>query len=215
MILPFTHDQFLEVFAAYNHLLWPAAILLWMATVSVLLRLYRHGLRESRLMAAMLSFHWMWAGAAYHLAFFSDINPAATAFGVVFLLQAALLMRRGVLRYGLNFGTSSPGWSRLGLGLVTYALVYPIIGVIVGLEYPRLPTFGVPCPTAILTTGTLLLVPRREARPLAVIPILWAGVGGSAAFLLDIKADIALLAGGVVLLVYVVSPGRRVPQSVA
>jgi hypothetical protein len=114
----------------------------------------------------MLAFHWMWAGAAYHLAFFRDINPAATAFGVL-----------------------------------------------TGLQYPRLPTFGVPCPTVILTAGALLLAPRRETRPLAVFPILMAGVGGSAAFLLDIQADIALLAAGVVLLISVLSPPRRVPQA--
>jgi hypothetical protein len=165
-------------------------------------------------MAAILAFHWLWAGAAYHFAFFREINPAATSFGAVFLWQAALLVWRGVVRSGLSFGTSSPTWSRLGLGLVTYALLYPAVGVLTGLQYPCLPTFGVPCPTAILTAGTLLLVPRREARPLAVIPILWAGVGGSAAFLLDIQADIALLAAGVVLLIYVLSPGRRVPQAV-
>jgi hypothetical protein len=48
-----------------------------------------------------------------------------------------------------------------------------------------------------------------------VLPILWAAVGGSAAFLLDIQADIALLAAGVVLLIYVLSPWRRVPQAAA
>ncbi len=29
MKLPFTHDQFLDVFAAYNGALWPVAALLW------------------------------------------------------------------------------------------------------------------------------------------------------------------------------------------
>jgi hypothetical protein len=210
MHLPFTHSQFLDVFAAYNRLLWPAAGLLWLATLVVFTRLYRDGVRRSRLTAATLAVHWAWAGAAYHLLFFRDINPAATMFGVVFLLQAALLVWRGVFRSRLNFGTSSLTWSRIGLGLVAYALVYPAVGIITGLAYPRLPTFGVPCPTAILTIGALLLVPRREARPLAVFPILWSGVGGSAAFLLDIRADIALPVAGIILLTYVLSPSRRV-----
>lgn len=213
MHLPFTHEQFLNVFAAYNRLLWPAAVLLWFATAAVFTRLYRHGVRMSRLTAAILAVHWAWAGAVYHLAFFREINPAATIFGVVFLLQAALLTWRGVLHSRLDFGTSSLVWSRIGLGLVAYALVYPAVGIVTGLAYPRLPTFGVPCPTAILTAGALLLVPRREARPLAVFPILWSGIGGSAAFLLDIHADIALPVAGFVLLLYVLSPSRRVAQN--
>jgi hypothetical protein len=215
MHVPFTHDQFLEVFAAYNRLFWPAALLLWLATLYVMTRLYQRGVRESRLMAVTLAVHWAWAGAVYHLAFFRHINPAAAVFGGLFLFQAALLTWRGVLRSGLAFGTSSPVWSRLGLGLVAYALLYPAVSVVAGLEYPRLPTFGIPCPTVILTAGALLLVPRREARPVAALPILWSGVGGSAAFLLDIRADIVLLAAGIVLLIYVLSPSRTVSHGAA
>jgi hypothetical protein len=211
--LPFTHEQFLDVFAAYNRLLWPAVVLLWFATAVVFSRLYRYGIRMSRLTAATLAALWAWSGAAYHLAFFREINPTATVFGAVFLLQAALLAWFGVIRSRLDFGTSSLVWSRVGLGLVAYALVYPAVGIVTGLTYPRLPTFGVPCPTAILTAGALLLLPRRQARPLAVIPIVWSGVGGSAAFLLDIHPDIALPVAGIILLFYVLSPSRRLQQN--
>lgn len=211
--LPFTHEQFLDVFAAYNRLLWPAVVLLWVATAVVFSRLHQFGIRMSRLTAATLALHWAWAGAVYHLAFFRDINPAATIFGAVFLLQAGLLAWRGLIRSRLDFGTSSLVWSRVGLGLIAYALVYPAVGIFTGLAYPRLPTFGVPCPTAILTVGALLLLPRRHARALAVIPIVWSGVGGSAAFLLDIQPDIALPVAGIILLLYVLSPPRRLQQN--
>jgi hypothetical protein len=213
MHLPFTHAQFLDVFAAYNRLLWPAVVLLWFATAVVFSRLYQLGVRASRLTAATLALLWAWAGAVFHLAFFRGINPAATVFGAVFLLQAALLAWRGVIRSRLDFGTSPLSWSRVGLGLVAYALVYPAVGVVTGFSYPRLPTFGVPCPTTILTVGALLLLPRRQARLLAVIPLVWSGVGGSAAFLLDIHPDITLPVAGIILLVYVLSPSRRLQQN--
>ena len=67
------------------------------------------------------------------------------------------------------------------------ALAYPGAAIVLGLSYPRSPTFGVPCPTAILTAGLLLLVPTREARRLGVIPLAWSAIGGSAAFLLDVR----------------------------
>ena len=37
MRLPFTHEQFLDAFAAYSTALWPAALLLWLATAGALL----------------------------------------------------------------------------------------------------------------------------------------------------------------------------------
>ena len=36
MRLPFTHDEFLDVFGAYNTLLWPLEVILWLLTATVL-----------------------------------------------------------------------------------------------------------------------------------------------------------------------------------
>jgi hypothetical protein len=93
--------------------------------------------------------------------------------------------------------------------LIAYALLYPALGLALGLAYPRFPSFGVPCPTAILTVGLLLLAPRREVRLLSAIPVLWAAVGGSAALLLNIRADFALLVAGPLLLVFAAAGPRR------
>lgn len=209
MQLPFTHDQFLDVFGAYNRALWPAAILTWLLTAAAIVALYRRGPSASRLVATVLAFHWGWAGIAYHVAFFRSINPAADLFGAVFVLQAALLLWRGVAGSQLSFQPSSSSWGRVGGALIAYALLYPAIGLALGLAYPRIPSFGVPCPTAILTAGLLLLAPRREARLLSAIPVLWAVVGGSAAVLLNIHADFALVVAGLLLLVFAAAGPRR------
>jgi hypothetical protein len=205
MQLPFTHDQFLDVFGAYNRALWPAVILTWLLTAAAMVTLYRRGPRASRLVATVLAFHWGWAGIAYHLAFFRSINPAAIFFGAAFVLQAALILWRGVLGSQLAFQPASSSWGRVGGALIAYALLYPAIGLALRLRYPGIPTFGVPCPTAILTAGLLLLAPRREARLLSAIPVLWAAVGGSAAVLLSMHADFALLVAGLVLVVFAIA----------
>jgi len=209
MQLPFTHDQFLDVFDAYNRTLWPAAILTWLLTAATIAALYRRGPRASRLVAAVLAFHWGWAGIAYHLAFFRSINPAAALFGAMFILQAALFLRRGVLGSQLSFQPTSSFWGRVGGALIAYSLLYPALGLALGLTYPRFPSFGVPCPTAILTVGLLLLAPRREVRLLGAIPVLWAAVGGSAAVLLNIRADFALVVAGLLLLLFAAAGPRR------
>lgn len=208
MSLPFTHEQFLDVFGAYNSTLWPFVGFIWLLTLGAVAHLYRRGAAASRVLAGVLAVHWMWSGVAYHLAYFRRVNPAAALFAGLFLLQAALLLWRGVARPQLSFTPSRTLWGIGGAALIAYALIYPALGVLLGLAYPRLPTFGVPCPTTILTAGTLLLVPRRQTLPVAVIPVLWSAVGGSAAFLLDIRADYALLVAGAALLIYVLIPRR-------
>jgi hypothetical protein len=209
MQLPFTHDQFLDIFGSYNRALWLAAILIWLLTAAVIVALYRRGPRASRLVAVLLAFHWGWAGIAYHLVFFRGINPAATIFGAVFIVQAALFVWRGVLGPQLSFQPTSSFWGRAGGALIAYSLLYPALGLALGLAYPRFPSFGVPCPTAILTAGLLLLAPRREARLLSAIPLLWAALGGSAAVLLNIRADFALAVAGLLLVVFAVAGPRK------
>lgn len=208
MQLPFTHEQFLEVFGAYNTVVWPVAALLWLATAGVMWAFYQRGAEFSRWVTVLLAVHWAWSGAVYHLVYFRAINRAAVLFGSLFIIEAVLLAWLGLGSQRLRLDPST-GWARVGALLVVYALAYPALGPLFGLEYPRLPLFGVPCPTTILTAGALLCAPPHQARWVAVIPLLWAVVGGSAAFVLAIRADLTLVLAGVVLLVYVARPIGR------
>jgi len=208
MQLPFTHEQFLEVFGAYNTAVWPVAVLLWLATAGVVLAFYRRGAEVSRALTVLLAVHWAWSGGVYHLIYFRAINPAAVLFGTLFIIEAVILAWLGLGSQRLRFSAST-GWARVGALLVVYALAYPGLGLLFGLEYPRLPLFGVPCPTTILTAGVLLCAPPRQVRWVAVIPLLWAAVGGSAAFVLAIRTDLALVVAGIVLLAYIARPSGR------
>jgi hypothetical protein len=211
MRLPFTHEQFLDVFAAYNTRWWPAASLLWLLTLGAVWFIYRREKGAGLYVAVLLALHWLWSGVVYHLGYFRPVNPAATIFGILFGLQGGLFLWLGASRR-LTFQPSSSIWSWIGIGLVAYAVVYPLLGLLGGLQYPRLPTFGVPCPTVILTAGVLLIVPRRTARWPAIVTILWTGIGGSAAFVLGIRADLALPLAGILLLVYILTPASRAKE---
>jgi hypothetical protein len=211
MRLPFTHEQFLAAFAAYNTAWWPAALVLWLLSIVAIWRLYRHEAGASRLLSAVLALQWGWAGAVYHLAYFRPINPAAAAFGLLFLVQSFLILRSGVLRSRLTFAPSRSAPGRVGGVLLGYALLYPVVGLLTGLRYPALPSFGVPCPTTILTAGAMLLAPHNAIRHVALIPVGWAVVGGSAAFLLAVPGDLVLLLAGALLLFYILAPGPAAP----
>jgi Family of unknown function (DUF6064) len=210
MQLPFSHDAFLDVFAAYNTRLWPVVFLLWTVTAIVVWRWLLGGGVSVRLVFGLLAVHWAWSGVAYHWFYFREINPAATLFAGLFVLQAAVF---SWLAGSSHAHTSAPSGLRgvVAGALVLYGLIYPGIGLALGLEYPRLPLFAVPCPTALVTAGFLVAtvgVPRFAV----VVPVLWAVVGSSAAFALGIRADLALVVAAALLAIDLVMPsalGRR------
>jgi hypothetical protein len=155
--------------------------------------------RSGRFFAAVLAIQWTWDAAGYHATFFSRINPAAWLFGALFAIEGVLLVWHGVVRAPFDFAGRS--WPRRGLGwfLMTYALLYPLVAYLEGHVFPRGPTFGLPCPTTIFTIGTLLAAEPSWPRVVALIPILWSVIGGSAAVLLGIRVDLALWFGGIAL----------------
>jgi len=92
MQLPFTETQFFDVLAAYNRVLWPAALALWVVSLAAVLLFIRGGNRAHRALCALLAAHWAWSAIAYHAAFFTRINPAGWLFAGLFVTQAWLFV---------------------------------------------------------------------------------------------------------------------------
>jgi len=195
MSLPFTPEAFFQLFADYNATWWPVALALWLVTAWASLRLFQGHPTSGRMMLAVLAIQWAWVAIVYHALLFTRINPAAWIFSAMFLLESGLLARRALTDHSrLSFSSSPLGV--LAAGFVVYSLAYPAIVLAEGHAFPRMPTFGVPCPTTILTIGVLLAAEPLPAA-IAVVPLAWGFIGGSAAFLLGVRADLALLAAGV------------------
>ena len=211
MNLPFSHDAFLDVFGAYNALLWPAVAVLWATTAVLVLRWMRNGRTDGRDPFALLAVHWAWSGIAYHWLFFRRINPAAAIFGALFVLQA-VLFAWFALTSRARFTFDWRPRSILGGGLIVYGLLYPLVGFGLGLQYPRLPLFAVPCPTTTVTAG-LLITSTGIPRALNVVPILWAIIGSSAAFVLGIRADLVLAVAAAVLALDTLLPSALGPRA--
>ena len=199
--MPFTKEQFFDLFAAYNGALLPALVVLWAASVAacVLLLLARRPV--DRWISALLAVHWIWSALAYHVAFFSQINPAAWVFAALFLSEAALFFWIGVVQGRLFFAPWRNAWAFMAWLLIAYSLVYPGINAVQHVSVLRIPTFGVPCPTTIFTAGMLMLTTPRTWR-LSIVPVVWSLIGGSAAILLDVRADFALPVAGIALAIF-------------
>jgi hypothetical protein len=203
MKIPFSIDDFLGVFERYNLSLWPLQVLFYLLAILVVVWLVRDGPSAHRRVFALLSFFWLWMGTVYHIFFFSSINKAAFVFGALFILQGILFHYFGVVRQSVSFGNRLNGTRILGGVLIVYALVlYPLLGFALGHEFPRSPTFGVPCPTTIFTFGVLLFAENQIPWRMLIIPLVWSVIGFSAALNLNIGEDYGLVVAGL-LVVYV------------
>lgn len=208
MGLPFTDEQFFRIFADYNGAFWPVVVALWLASLEAIVFVRRNPEGRSHVLSFFLGALWLWNALAYHAFLFTRINPAAWLFSALFAVQALLFFRAGVRRQ-IEYFLASGLPQAAGLGLVAYALAYPFLTLAFGHSYPAAPTFGVPCPTAILTIG--LLVTARGGVPLAlaIVPLAWGVVGGSAAVLLAVPADYVLLGAGALLTVILIGQRMR------
>lgn len=90
MRLPFTQEQFVDLFAAYNASVWPAVLVLWLASLAVSVMLLSRR-RHDRWILALLAAHWMWSALGYHVAFFARINSAAWMFAALFPAAGGLV----------------------------------------------------------------------------------------------------------------------------
>ena len=215
MNMPFTTEQFFQVFESYNLAIWPMQVVAYLLALSAVVLALKPIRFSNRIICGILAFFWTWIGVAYHILHFAEINKAAYAFGALFVLQGILLFLAGILKGRLSF-TFRPGVTAVvGALFIAYAMVfYPIIGAVLGHGYPRSPSFGVtPCPAAIFTFGLLLWTDKRVPRYVLWIPLLWSLIGFSAALTLKVREDMALLVAGLLgVALILLRDKRRLPQ---
>lgn len=192
--MPFTIEQFLEVFRQYNLAVWPMQVVLFVMGVFAVIFGTRKAPVSDKLVSYILAFFWLWMGIMYHFTFFSSINKAAFLFSALFVLQGILFF---LAKNRLVFRFNRDVYGITGAVLMFFAMaIYPVWGYFNGHIFPASPTFGLPCPTTIFTFGILLWTDKKCPVHLLIIPFLWSLIGFSAAFLLGIAEDSGLLISG-------------------
>jgi hypothetical protein len=196
MDFPFTQSQFEQVFATYNTAIWPVQVVAWLLGVVATYAVLADRAWSSRIVFVVLAALWAWTGVAYHVLFFAEINRAAYAFGVGFVVQATLFLIVSLRSSRARFQIARSFADIIACLLIAYGLVaYPLLTLLWTHPYPGTPMFGTtPCALAIFTFGVLLLAKPMRSIWLFIIPALWALIGGSAAVLLDVPEDWILFA---------------------
>jgi len=194
MNLPFTQPQFFAVFARYNEGVMPAQLALLLLGVSAYGALVVRRRDSDRVISAILAGLWAWGGLVYHRMYFSDVDPAAGMFALLFLAGAIAFAWAGVVRRRMVFDAPRRSHRVAGHALIAYALAgYPLLSLVLGRAYPEVPTFGLPCPTTIFTIGVLAFLSAPLPRYVFIVPVAWALVGTQAAFLLGVYEDLGLI----------------------
>jgi hypothetical protein len=199
MQLPFTNEEFFDVFREYNEALWPSQVFLVGLAFAAIVLVAKPRRWSGVGVSAILAFLWAWLALAYHLSFFTRINPLAYVFSGVSLAGALTFLWQGIVQRRLRFAWVGGSRAFVGTVLVVFALVlYPAWSWYAGHRYPHMPTFGLPCPTTIFTIGLLAFLVAPYPRSAFVVPMLWCFVGVQAAFLLGVHQDFGLVAAAVV-----------------
>jgi Family of unknown function (DUF6064) len=132
--MPFTVEQFLQVFSDYNLEIWPAQIVLLAAGIVIALLLIFRTRTSARLAMALLAALWIWCVVVYHWMHFSRINPAAGLFGALFVAGACFLFRLGS---SIEIDENQPLRLAVGGAFVVYALRLSGRGLSDGTRLPR------------------------------------------------------------------------------
>ena len=199
MKLPFTAEEFFEIFKNYNQSVYPMQVVFYLLGMTIIILSVKKIVNADKIINGILSFFWLWMGIVYHLNYFIQINKAAYLFGAIFILQGLLFFYQGILYNQLSykFHFDRPGWT--GALLITFALIlYPLLGYVFGHVYPSSPTFGVPCPTTIFTFGILVWFDKKLPMTILIIPFLWSIIGFFAALKLGVREDTGLFIAGLI-----------------
>ena len=145
MRLPFTIEQFLDVFRRYNEAVWPVQWVLASVGVIAIVLALRGDRRASRWVSVLLAMLWFWMAIAYHLSFFADLSRVGIIFGLAFGMQGALFSWLAARKHVSLYRPRSVATMSIGAVVIVYALIlYPVLGSLIVHRYPASPTVGVP-----------------------------------------------------------------------
>jgi Family of unknown function (DUF6064) len=176
--LLFSPRTYYRLFELYNAAIWPMQVLTIGLGLAILALVWRGG--PARAVALILAACWAFVAWAYLIGHYDTINWAASYFAVGFVIQTALLVLTGVIRNRLSLRQHADTASRVGFGLLLFALVVkPLIAPLLGRPWTQAEIFGIaPDPTVVATLG-ILAAAERPHWLLLIVPLLWCAVSGA------------------------------------
>jgi hypothetical protein len=204
-----TGEQLLDAFAAYNQQIWPMHIIAYVLGAIAVFLAIKKSLWASRVIIGVLAFFWLWVALLFWLPSAGQGFTIGYAFLVLFVIQGVLFLIQAI-KPGITFGTHNKFQTIAGLTMIFYVMVgYPLIGILVGHNYPQAAFIGLfPCPLTLFTFGLLLLTSSVVPIILLVIPAFW-GFSSVIWISIGIWEDIGLLLGSLVSIVLILRRNKK------
>jgi hypothetical protein len=203
-------EDFFSTLQAYNEAVLPITIVTWLLGIFAVYFALKKSNNSSKMISAVFSFLWIWSGVVFFTIFFGPMQAEFLGqtisgiwylAGALFIIQGILFLVFGVAKDSLSFTMTSDGKNSVfGAILITYAtIVFPIIGFLSGLSYPRYPVFGTgPCPLTIFTLGFLQWTDRKLPIVIAIIPLIWSLTGIMPILELNVWAEVGAMLSGII-----------------
>ena len=160
---------------------------------------------RNNIIGGLLFTIWIWIGIVYHIIFFASINPAAYFFGGLFILQGIFFFIETFVRKNIVFKYTGSAKGYLALFFILFGLIiYPVISFYLGGSVLKTISFGLPCPTTIVTFGFLLLTDKKFSKYLLIIPSVWALIGTAAAVNFGVYQDYLMIVAAIIANIYLI-----------
>ena len=205
MKMPFTTQQFFSVFENYNASVFPIQLVFLFFGILAVYSTLSEKSGRNKIIGGLLVLIWIWIGITYHIIFFASINPAAYVFGGLFILQGIFFYIETFVRKNLVFKYTGSAKGFLAVVFILFGLIiYPVIGFYLVGSVLKTISFGLPCPSTIVTFGFLMLTVKKFPWYLLVIPSLWALIGTAAAVKFGVYQDYIMIVAAVVANIYLI-----------
>lgn len=215
-------DDFFNIMRTYNETFVPMFVITFALGVIVIFLAFRKSKYSDKFAAAVLSFLWLWSGLVFFILFVGPVDFEIFGLslpgmwyisGILFVAQGILIAVFGVIKSSLCYRFGQDRYGLVGALLVVYAMViYPFVGLLNGLVYPRYPVFGIfPCPVTIFTFGLLQWLDKKTSIFVAIIPLIWAVLGFIPVLVYGVWADVGLILSGVIGFPLILIRNRKLP----
>jgi hypothetical protein len=200
MSLETTQDVYV-LFSRYNRAIWPMIIIAYILAILMITLTIKKKDISDKLISIILAFITLWIGIVLYLIFTLPLDPFwSVIFGIVWIIQAILFLYFGVYKSSLSFKFEKNSYSIIGALMILYALLmYPLIQIIIGHDYPVLPFFGVvPCPSTVFIFGILLMTDKKVPKTIVIIPLCFSIITGlDMVFSYQFWVDLGLITSGI------------------
>ena len=202
-------ETFWSQVGAYNEATWPIQVVMIVAAAVLTYRVFaRPGLETDAWMKAFLAFAFAWNGAVFFLVFCR--NPISMLIGTPLFAVVSVLFVVDMFAKKTRFRLPEGGWMRgFTIVWILLALLYPLIGWLLGHVYPKvlLPLF--PCPLTVFATALVAAAVPSVDRKVLIALLPWGLLGLPKCFgALDCYEDCVLFAAGVYGLIVLIKNWR-------